>query len=177
MFIGGNDVRAARDADSYRESTALLRAALDGVQTNIQKLVAAGAKRLMVVNVPDIGGIPETRLLAEATGNRFFPTKATTKTAAFNLGLKQRVRSIERDSHLDIVTVDLFGAFRSFLKDSEAYGFTNTTEPCFSQATQSFTTGCNFGQNVYKYAFFDEIHPTAKTHQRAGKVLFSYAPE
>ncbi|WP_416395351.1 SGNH/GDSL hydrolase family protein [Allohahella sp. A8] len=176
VFIGGNDVRAARDEPNHRASSELLKAALDGVKTNVEKLIAAGAEQVVVVNVPDIGAIPETSQLAATTSNWFLPTSATVKTAAYNLGLKQRVKSLEKASGKDIVLIDLFSAFRSIDKDAEAYGISNTTEPCFSQATRSYTEGCAFGQNISSYAYFDEVHPTAKLHERGGRLLFAYAP-
>lgn len=66
VFIGGNDVRDARDAPDPIAAAGIIQNAVQTIDTDIRMLVDQGAQAIMVINVPDIGSIPESRLLAEA---------------------------------------------------------------------------------------------------------------
>ncbi len=176
VFIGGNDVRAARDEADFSAALDILGTAAAGVKANLSRLIGAGARHVMVINVPDIGAIPETRLKSEALGEPMLPLLATWKTMIFNRKLSRVVRQVEKDAGIDIVEADLFTLFGNILRDADAYGYTNTTEACFSSQAMNFNPGCNYGQNFDSYIFFDEIHPTKVTHLKAGRVLFGLAP-
>jgi phospholipase/lecithinase/hemolysin len=40
----------------------------------------------------------------------------------------------------------------------------------------SFHPDCENGANFDAFAYFDDIHPTAKVHELLGRILFSFAP-
>ncbi|RMF16132.1 MAG: hypothetical protein D6758_08540 [Gammaproteobacteria bacterium] len=176
MFIGGNDVRAARDEADFTTALGIIRTAVQGEEQALRTLIGAGARHIMVINVPNIGSIPETQLIAEQLGQPMLPVMASWKTMIYNRKLSRAVKRIERDTEVDIVEADLFRLFSNILRDADAYGYTNTTEACFSSRTMSFNPGCNYGANFDSYVFFDEIHPTAVTHAKAGRVLYGLAP-
>lgn len=169
VFIGGNDVRDARDAANKHLAKQYIWDAAKSIDLSVRTLAAAGAKAIMVVNVTDLGAIPESL----QSGNKKFSERATGLTEQFNRLLSRKMNRIEHDLGIDLVEFNLFQFFRLAIKDSIALGFTNKQDECFSSVTFMFNPDCNFD----KFVFFDEIHPTKRTHERTGRALFAVVPE
>lgn len=169
MFIGGNDVGDARDESNEHLAKGIIGDAVKSINVSVRLLVAAGAKAIMVVNVPDIGATPES----QQSSDEELSERATELTEQFNKDLSGRVRRIERDLNLDLVDFNLFEFFRFVIKNSVALGFTNSDDACFNSVTFIFHPACNFD----KFVFFDEFHPTKRIHERVGRALFALAPE
>ncbi len=171
MFIGGNDIRKARDTVDWLAATQKVEEAAQTVATQIQVLAASGAKHWLVVNAPDIGRIPETRLIAAATGASELPARATALSILFNDALKQRLHQLGDDNGVEVERFDLYTLFGRIIEKGDKLGFSNTTDPCFSSQLGEFTPGCNYGYNFSQYIFFDEIHPTARVHAMVGEAM------
>lgn len=176
VFIGGNDVREARGKSTELANT-ILHDAVNTIDTQIRILIEAGAKTIVAVNSPDIAVIPETRLMADTSGNPDFTAETNAKSRQFNKLLAKKIRAIECDTKLDLVLFDVFGYVNKLIRDHKAYAYKNVTVACFSSVTNKFARRCNFGQNFSHFLFFDEIHPTARTHERISRALFSVVPE
>ncbi len=177
VFIGGNDVRDARDAADRMSSDQIIQLAAEGVGTAVQRLLDAGAVKVMVVNAPDIGSIPETQLLADALGDPRIVRKASHYSRRYNTLLADQVEALEQSTGQDLVLYDLFEFLASAIADGAAWEFSNTSEACFSSATFVFHPDCDFGANFDRFLFFDEIHPSARLHERTGRAFDAYAPE
>ena len=177
MAVGGNDVRDARDESNLKTARSIITQAADAIYQDLRKLVTAGAKAIMIINSPDIGSIPETHLIAELTGDQRIIHRTTLLTEEFNRKLTRKLNRIEHDFHIDLVQFDLFSFFNFFMENNEALGFTNTTDACFSSVTFTYDPECLDGAAFDQFMFFDEIHPTARLHQRTGRALFSIVPE
>ncbi len=171
VMIGGNDVRDARDADTRLQAGAIVRRAVRRIGMALASLSAAGARQFLVVNVPDIGVIPETRLLAAASGDSTLPARATRLSRVFNRKLHRVVSRFALNPALRMTEFDLFGFLAALLANADQYGFTNVTDPCFSSETYTFYPGCENGAKFPEYAFFDEIHPTARVHAFIGLAM------
>ena len=169
VFIGGNDVQDARDEPNEHLANGIIRDAVKSINVSVRSLVTAGAKAIMVVNVPDIGATPES----QQSSDEELSERATELTKQFNKELSGRMRRIERDLNLDLVDFNLFQFFRFVIKNSVALGFTNSDDACFSSVTFIFHPDCNFD----KFVFFDEFHPTKRIHKRVGRALFAVVPE
>ena len=176
MFIGGNDVRDARDVP-HSEAKIILSAATDVIDQQLRTIIAAGAQHIMVVNAPDIGRIPETSLLAAQIGNKHLARKASRRSEMFNRQLHRIVRQIEHDSGLDLVLFDLDAYLEKILNNAYAYGFSNTQDACFSTQTFVFNPDCESGQRFDQHLFFDEIHPSARSHERLSRALYAEVPQ
>jgi len=173
VFIGGNDIRDARDNPDKGQARAILRQAVAGVSGAVGALAAAGADHILVANSPDIGAIPETR----AMGDKKFAKRATRLTRFFNRQLKKSLHKMEHDLDIDIERFDTFRFFRFVRKHATRLGFSNADDPCFLTSV-FFTTGvpqfhpdCLGGLNFDAFVFFDEIHPTARVHNLAGREM------
>jgi phospholipase/lecithinase/hemolysin len=176
VFIGSNDVRDARDAESRVEASSGIREAVDGVDSNIRALIAAGATHFLVVNVPDIGNVPETQILAEAGGEFFLPRLASFYSKWFNLRLKNKVRKLRDEFSVKMVLFDLEHVFDEYLRYSDAYSIINDTDACFLTAQQQFNVDCEFAL-FNSFAYFDEVHPTAVLHQHVGEIMSVVRPK
>ena len=171
VMIGGNDVRDARDAETRIQARAIVRRAVRRIGMALASLSAAGARRFLVVNVPDIGAIPETRLLAAANGDSTLPTRTTQLSRLFNRKLHRAVSLFALNPALHITEFDLFGFLTALVANADQYGFTNVTDPCFSSETFTFYPGCENGAKFPEYVFFDEIHPTTRVHGFIGMAM------
>jgi outer membrane lipase/esterase len=102
-------------------------------------LEAAGAKNIVLWNVPDIGKTPAVL----ATGASLLGTAiASTMNNAL---------SVVIGSDLDIKLFDIFGLLNDAIADPAAFGLTNVTDACAQFLT------CDPSQ----FLFWDGIHPTS----------------
>jgi len=181
LIMGGNDLFAAQGiragivaAETGAERSAIRKAsrasvitAVETLEAQVMKLVAAGAKNILIGNAPDIGAVPATDdlvagLLATATTNGQIRRAnrmigASTKLSAlFNRKLSRAIGRIERSSDLDIMEWDMFTFLSNQIDGGEDLGFTNTEDACDT------LPGCE------GFVFVDGVHPTTVVHQRAG---------
>jgi phospholipase/lecithinase/hemolysin len=176
VFIGGNDVRDARDATSEANARYIIRTAADAIGGNVRTLLDAGAKTIMVVNAGDLGAIPETRLLAFSKHQPSLIRRSTELTRKFNEELAESIREIKQELHADhLVEFDYFSFARYVTLEYLALGFTDKKDACFSSVTFTFNAGCNNGSNFGQFLYFDEIHLSARTDERVGSAAFMSA--
>ncbi len=195
VLIGGNDIRAARAilaegllqnrffdrARAYYDAVESVKTSVNSQKAQIEKLIAAGAQQILVVNAPDIGAIPETDLvtaqtaaLADSAYKKFLvsliPDFTTTLSVIYNHKLANRVSRLETTSGLDIREFDLFSFLSQQIAAADELGYTNTDDAClfvFSQAG-AVNPECSDFPAATGFLFWDEIHPTTFAHQQAG---------
>jgi phospholipase/lecithinase/hemolysin len=159
IMIGGNDVRNAA-----LQGTGL-PAVQDGVQTElaaISTLSGEDARNFLIVNVPNVGIIPEfaqdnPALAAAAT------SYSKTYDAELAAGLSALDPTLPAGTSLD--EFDLYGFNTELLANAAAYGFTNTTDRCFTDTPLSAATTAECGPdgaNIASFVYWDSIHPTAR---------------
>ncbi|MBS0217645.1 MAG: autotransporter domain-containing protein [Proteobacteria bacterium] len=133
----------------------------------VAKLQAAGARYVLVPNIPDLGQTPSFRAqgaAAQAGGTQL----AATYNAALYQGLANQ--------GLRIIPLNTFGLIDEIVANPAPFGFTNVTgTACQPQITASSLT-CNPTSYVtpdapYTYAFADGVHPSTAAH----KILGDYA--
>ena len=172
VFIGGNDVRSARGAPDAEGGNAIIDDAVSEVADNVQRLIRAGARSLLVMNSPDIGLLPETALLAQASGDRFLAQRATRLSERYALQLHRALQRLRHDDTW-LQEVDIYTASRLIARQAPArFGITNITDACFSTQTFTFHPDCVGGSGFERFYFFDEIHPTAKVHRLIGEAIY-----
>ncbi|MCO8144308.1 SGNH/GDSL hydrolase family protein [Rhodovulum tesquicola] len=164
VWFGGNDLRDAfRADDPATAAAAAIGAAVTGIVTGVQALIAGGLGTVAVFGLPDLGKIPEALALGgEASA------AATAATMAFNATLQTALTGI---SDGDVRYVDIFGLFALVQDDSAAYGFTNLTTPCLVALQAGAAPDCT------GFLFHDSIHPTQAAHALiADRFLAAIAP-
>ncbi|MDH3636209.1 MAG: SGNH/GDSL hydrolase family protein [Gammaproteobacteria bacterium] len=178
VFIGGNDIRDAREEADFTKARNIVKEAADKVKNAIETLAGAGAESFLLVNAPDVGLIPETQLTSTLLGD----PKLIKRTSRLSKLYRKRLHRIANQfddygNEIEIVEFDLFKFLRKLLRKADKLGFANTTDPCFSTSLylpdSFFHPDCNFDQ----FVFFDEIHLTARAHALAGEAMFEALEE
>jgi phospholipase/lecithinase/hemolysin len=153
IFIGGNDIRDAL-GDSQNVST-ILSAAVGAVANAVEVLYSAGARKFVVVYVPDLGLVPAVRMLGQQA-----QAGATFLSAAYNTGLGQAIAQLSGLPYINIASVDLFSDLQDVVANPASYGLTDTTDMCITPGVKG-NAKCN---NPNDYLFWDGIHPTSAGH-------------
>lgn len=173
VFIGGNDVRSARGAPDAEGGNAIIDDAVSEVADNVQRLIRAGARSLLVMNSPDIGLLPETRLLAQESGDQFLMQRATRLSERYRDRLHGALQQLRREHEgAWLQEVDVYTASRVIAQHSARFGIANVSDACFSTQTLTFHPDCADGAGFERFYFFDEIHPTAKVHRLIGEAIY-----
>jgi outer membrane lipase/esterase len=164
VMIGGNDVRDA----VLHNNPAGVQAGVKAELAGIQSLINHGATHILVANVPNVGAIPEFT----QDGNPSDPAKATAYSIQYDTLLAAGLAH-ERiiDPGANIALFNLYDFNQSLLANANAYGLTNTTDPCYTNAETIATdptlapttsTACGAGAvNIDHLFYWDQIHPTA----------------
>jgi outer membrane lipase/esterase len=135
------------------------------VAAGVQSLVALGAKNLVVAGLPNLGATPRALAVGGAGG----PGSALglRATNAFNRDLRGRLEGIASGApDVNVVYVDLQGILDHVIADPQAFGFTHPTSFYLAPAAQGGGAGV-----PDSYVFFDDIHPTARTHALVAAVI------
>ena len=123
----------------------------------IKALQDAGARYILVFNLPDIGRAPGFVGTGSAAG-------ATSLTLVFNSTLNAGLGTLGDG----IIPIDSFGLFNEVLADPSAYGFSNVTDQaCLPEASAVYCTTSTLvapGAND-TYLFADGPHPTGAGHR------------
>ncbi|GAA5176342.1 autotransporter domain-containing protein [Niveibacterium umoris] len=123
----------------------------------IKKLLNAGAKYVLVPNLPDIGATP----LGASVG----PTNAALLTSLsdnYNKVLFGRIAA----AGLNVIPLDTFNLLREVRAHGASFGLTNTTDRACGAVSSSSCFPANYvTPNADKtYAFADDVHPTTAAH-------------
>jgi phospholipase/lecithinase/hemolysin len=157
--IGGNDVQDALMAAALfgQNPAPYIQNAIGSLADNITRLYAHGARRFLLLNVPDVGQIPAVRALNSTLPG--IATVANTISQAYNAALLGAVQQLSGLPAIDIRVVDVYTLLNTVLAHPAAYGFDNVTEACVIPNQPPFT--CS---RPDRYVFWDGIHPTRALH-------------
>lgn len=154
------DVAAAPEAGRAAVRDAGTGAAVANVETAVRRLVAAGARRVLVPGIPDLGRVPDERLQANAA-------VASSVSARFNDTLRARMGAVASETGVTIETYDVAGLLRDAAADPRAYGFAVVDSPCLEKAA------CVLGGRAVQdgYLFWDDLHPTTAAHSLLARMI------
>jgi outer membrane lipase/esterase len=157
---GGNDARdalaAAATATDPAASIATAAAAFaTGTGSLIDQLQAAGARDIVVWNVPDLGLAPAVTALG--AGASFL---GSTIATAMNDALSARLAA-----EAGVRLFDLFGFQNALSADPAAFGLANVTDACGAVA------GCD----PSTWLFWDGVHPTSAGHALIAQQMLAVA--
>ena len=169
VILGGaNDINDALHNPATAAGNIVLAAqAVDGM---VDALYAAGARNILVGNLPDIGRTP----LAVAGGPAVV-AGATALTNLFNATLAGLLAADDAsDANLDLDRLDLYTSFNNVLANPALYGFDNVTDPCKLGPLGVPGPVCATPDT---YLFWDAFHPSAHGHQLIADVALTAVPE
>jgi phospholipase/lecithinase/hemolysin len=148
VYGGGNDLRAtlygAPPEHTIRDAIRIL----SGI---IHDLAGAGARHILVPNLPDVG------LAAEATAQGAERSRlATALSGSFNEALRVALDQTAADHpDLRLYRLDVFALHHAVAADPAASGFKNVRDPC--------PPGC---PEPDRWLLWDRTHPTTAAHAR-----------
>jgi phospholipase/lecithinase/hemolysin len=161
---GSNCNSAGTSADMDPTTTNLLAVpglAVSNLIASINTLADAGARNFLVVNSPDLGSTPAFR----GTSNQALMTLLSD---GFNTALDSELTTLATAKpQLDIELFELDAALNSLIANPSGSGLTNVTDACF--------TGSAVCTDPSTYLFWDNLHPTTRTHEILAQQLYGVA--
>ena len=143
--------------------TAVVQAATDAV-AQVARLQAAGARYLVVYNVPDVGKTP---LAASQNAQATFTALSSLFDTTFNAGIAA--------AHLRVVQVNTFALLNEVVANPAAFGLANVTVPACTTASALDCTPATLRDpnGAATYLFADDFHPTTATARIAAAAAAS----
>ncbi|MFA5961011.1 MAG: SGNH/GDSL hydrolase family protein [Tatlockia sp.] len=140
-----------------------------GIARDLRYLVAAGARHILVVNLPDLGTTPAAVELGSKETLSYFSKR-------HNALLLNTVNELKQENpDVQWIHFDANNGVKEFIKSPEKYGFTNVTESCYDTLIDKHApnTMLSIAANVKiqedatceGYLFFDRVHPAAPAHR------------
>lgn len=157
VWAGANDLFALQDGDAAYNALPMTQVA-DNLTTQIARLKNAGARNIVVVNLPDIGTTPGSisdGLAAQAQGTLYSQT--------FNHELFSQLAA----QGIRVIPIDAYGLLHQLMSDAAKFGFTNiNTAACTGLPSSLFCSSADYAPGTDQtYIFADRDHPTSGTHK------------
>ena len=141
------------------------------ISTAVGTLAAAGAKNIMVVNLPDLGNLL-------GTSNSTASSELSYLTTGYNASLATSLETLSQQlSGVNIISFDVSSLFNQVFTNPGQYGFTNVTDSCIGNSglailpPSSTSDACN--TNPSEFFFWDSIHPTTAAHEIIAEDVYS----
>ena len=152
-----------------------LHGAADVVAAAVGALASAGARTLLLFDVPNLGLTPEITQL----GDPLLAAAASLLAQTFNTFV---LAGISADAPgLKVYDIDTYDLLTEAVGDKDKFGFTNVTDPCWTGSVIGYFGGGTLcapdlaGQD--KYLFWDTEHPTAAGHMLVAEAAAAMVPE
>jgi len=162
VWIGSNDAFDALEAlfadPSGATSNAIVVDALSAISDNLIALSQAGARRFLVLNIPNLASTPIVGLLGSL--NPAIPSAAEQIATGFNSGLAAVLDALEPITGAEILRLDTFGIMEAIVANPESAGLQNATDSCIAFGV----IGDAFCARPNRYLFWDGAHPTTAGH-------------
>jgi phospholipase/lecithinase/hemolysin len=148
--FGANDIRDAMTGDVE----AIFQGSFSAIAGNIQKLYAAGARKFLVPNAPNLARTPAVMDYGTAA-----VAGAAVLTGMYNTQLEAVLAALAPLPGIEIVRLDFFNKVNEMVDNPENFGFTVVNAPCVTPGVAPFS--CHDADD---YLFWDGIHPTRAGH-------------
>jgi phospholipase/lecithinase/hemolysin len=169
VWIGANNYLGLSED---KEET--LNSVLLGLKINVKRLIDAGAKHILIVNLPDLGIIPAARAFNAVDLLKYYSAEHNARLINMVNNFKVQYPDVEW------IDLDVYAKLHDVLEHQENYEFDNVKDPCLSMTASmnklipSRSTVLNMASSdmhtnapeagCKKYLFFDLVHPTAQAH-------------
>jgi phospholipase/lecithinase/hemolysin len=149
-----------------RDPGVVLQTAVANMANNIGALALAGAKNILVPNMPDLGSTP-------SLSSTDFATPASVLSSLYNFYLAQVVAEAALNLGplgVRLYTADTAALLNDAIANPTEYGFTNVKDACID-SPEAFLNNCS------GYLFFDGVHPTTAAHRYLAAEFAAAVPE
>lgn len=171
VMMGGNDLRDIRSIQSVSTAHARIDVAVATLMAQLQRLVGRGADNFFIVNVANVGRIPET--LNRQIADPGVAARATRYVQRYNQLLADALARFAQPAGREVRLFDLYGEFERILDAPASFGFSQSTVGCFDVGSFSFHPDCLFGTAFDRFVFFDNLHPSGATHRLIGNAMIT----
>ncbi|MFT4058136.1 MAG: SGNH/GDSL hydrolase family protein [Legionella sp.] len=172
IWSGANDILAALSQVPLPNQVQLLRVA-DATTSNIVNLVdilgARGAKRIVVMSLPNIGSTPLVNRLSVELGDATIPAQVKNLSFIFSSMLNQKLGVVIAKHRMKVLYFDTYAALDNLITnakrgvptviDGQAFYFVNYTTPVCGTVEAILCPNTSDG-----YIFADSVHPTDMAH-------------
>ncbi|MCA9100428.1 MAG: hypothetical protein KDA63_04705 [Planctomycetales bacterium] len=153
VFAGANDiVNGLTD----------MSASVGSLASDVERLIAAGARQFLVPNLPRLGTVPRF------SGDAAAAATATALSESFNAQLAAALDGLETSwPTVTFIRFDTASLFEDIMANPAVYGFANVTDPAaagLSVGDSSYDTNLIVAE-PNTYLFWDELHPTTFAHE------------
>jgi outer membrane lipase/esterase len=169
VWGGANDIffqlgQLAAGAITPAQLQANIGIAAGSLVQQVGVLQAAGARNLVVFNLPDIGRTPA----GTASGQ---PAQISAITGFFNSTLIGGLDTLGGST----IRVNIFALFNELLANPGAFGFTNVTTPACGTTASLLCTSANLvaPDAASTFVFADGVHPTTGAHAVIAELVAS----
>ncbi|NEO70535.1 SGNH/GDSL hydrolase family protein, partial [Moorena sp. SIO3H5] len=147
LWLGGNDYQSMDIPNPTQ--------VVGNIETALNSLYNFGARNFLVLNLPDLGKIPQSLRL-----NSVLSSSLTDLTEQHNSVLDSRLNILRQSlPDINLISVDQYDLFNQILTNPGNFGFTNVTEECLDGTT---FIAC---ANPDEFLFWDSTHPTTAGHK------------
>lgn len=173
LLAGGNDYNSAVSGSAV-SNPLTLDALPEQVTNNLTKaaadLIGAGARHLVVGNLPDLGQDPYAKSLDQA--NPRSSTILTQLSAKHNQLLAQKLTALSATTGVHITQLNLNALLASVVANPGQFGFKNVIDPCLTHFKSGFVFDgvCNHPD---EFLFWDDVHPTQAGHGAIAQLALS----
>ncbi|RUR49415.1 autotransporter domain-containing protein [Vreelandella populi] len=161
VWAGANDLFTVGEG---ADAASVIANAAFGTAEVIGALENAGARHVLLFNIPDLGLTPRFN------DDPVTSAGATTLARQYNETLYTAVAA----SGAEVIPIDTFTLLQEVAAMPDAYGFTNVTAPACTLplplCNSTTLVAPNAGES---YMFADEVHPTSATHRIIGEYVVS----
>jgi outer membrane lipase/esterase len=159
LWAGANNIfqalpaAAATPATALATMTGVANGAAGDVAAQVAQLAGAGARTILVANLPSFATVPQ---FAGGPAAQL----AGASTSAFNAALANGIAAAAAANRgANIITIDSSGIFAAVQANPAAFGFANATQGCV------LTPACAGNPAAWNtFAFWDGVHPTQAGH-------------
>ncbi len=176
VWGGANDIfyLTASSTDPTVLANGTAKAAITEVGL-LGQLKAAGARYVVVYNLPDIGKTPSATAQGAAAS-----AGATQLSVLYNSTLSSGLSQLSSQG-LNVVPVNTYGLINEVIANPGAFGFSNVTAAACGLTSSSVKCGPQGSGLPYTYAagtdqsylFADGVHPTAAAHRLLSQVVLA----
>nr|WP_197478204.1 SGNH/GDSL hydrolase family protein [Luteibacter rhizovicinus] len=156
FLISGND---------FVNDTKTAPKIIEDQEIALRRLVEKGARKILVVNLPNVSVAPVFRLgRTDANG-------VLGKVEYYNHHLVQLVERVNATTPADVRIVNVRAYFDDVLTTPGRFGITNTKDSCLAIDSPSSTSYMKAQKrradcvDPSRYVFWDTLHPTTRVHE------------
>lgn len=157
VFIGGNDVILSVMEQDDAKSSKILTDAVKGIETQIHRLVDAGATTIYAPDFIDVGLSPAVLAFGPDASAR-----ATRLSEQYNTEFDAMLDRID-DGSFTLVRWSFDQFVKDLRKNGSEFGLTNTDQACLDVGEPA----CD----VDKFVYLTGEYPTARVHQMLGSAM------